>query len=328
MRSVTPSVFAVDFLALLLALTVLGTFAIVVVASILIASRHSLPVWQKIKAALAVLVWVVPAVAVVVVFVGFVGVRWSPRQAATISSTLNGSEMRVAVNSHSADTHFSTESTVSRTNPFAAAVWQEPQAASASSIGGLEGAAGLKVRKMSSEEPKWGTADNIVNGRELIPLDSQRFATLAEAESQITELALARVREQYQRDYPLLWERGTSAELVGLVDRYAVKDFVGEVLDKDFGNGIKGKMYRAHLRLDFSPEFRDGLQQTWRGKAVSQRLVALGSVLGLATLMLGTAAVYFRLDDATQGAYRRRLKLAAVAMISAGSLAAFQVLRL
>jgi hypothetical protein len=80
-------------------------------------------------------------------------------------------------------------------------------------------------------------------------------------------------------------------------------------------------MYRVHLRYDFSPQLQDALSSHWRGRTVEHRIGILGGMLGLVTLMLGTAAGYFRLDDATGGKYRRRLKLAAALVVAAGGLA-------
>ena len=58
----------------------------------------------------------------------------------------------------------------------------------------------------------------------------------------------------------------------------------------------------------------------WREQIVERRLWTLGSLLGVFTLILGATATYLRLDAATSGAYRLRLKLATVALIVAGGM--------
>src|SRR5262249_31756632 len=127
----------------------------------------------------------------------------------------------------------------------------------------------------------------------------------------------------YHDAYPLA---GDWTVPVALIDQNAVNAIVGEVFDKDFGNGVTGKMYRAHLRLDMNSSLRKALQGSWNNQIVNHRLIELGGILGLATLTLASLAGYYRLDDATHGQYRRRLKLAAAALVSAGGLVAWRLL--
>jgi len=47
------------------------------------------------------------------------------------------------------------------------------------------------------------------------------------------------------------------------------------------------------------------LHASWDEQIVNHRLMELGGVLGLVTLVLATSAGYFRLDDWTGGKYRR-----------------------
>jgi hypothetical protein len=187
------------------------------------------------------------------------------------------------------------------------------------------------VRRVSSEDPKLALPDAQSHDPHQFCLSSERFATLAEAEAHVTELAMARVRDLCAVEFPVIhdWLPRQPASnprfLIDLMNQYGVKELVGEVMDWDFKNGTTGKMYRAHLRFDFSPGLRDALERRWQAETAERRLILLGSLLGLVTLMLGTAAGYFRLDDATGGAYRGRLKLAALAVIAAGSVAAVGV---
>jgi hypothetical protein len=183
----------------------------------------------------------------------------------------------------------------------------------------------LTIRQTSSDAPEWAVQP--ASGTEtqnLVVLTSQRFATLEEAEMQITEKAAAEIREHCRREDP----DGCSGEVpVRLINEYAVRELIGEVLDQDFGNGIKGKMYRAHLKLDLgNPTLQTAVQRLWHSQVAEQRLVVLGTAAGLITLMLGAAAGFFRLDDLTGGQYRGRLKLAAASLIAAGGLLAVRVI--
>jgi hypothetical protein len=182
----------------------------------------------------------------------------------------------------------------------------------------------LKVRETKPEAPDWAGKDPLSSGESvLVPLSSERWVTLGEAEQQVTERAAEYIKQFYHDEYPL---RGDWTVPVSVIEKTAVSALVGEELDKDFGGeiGMK-KMYRAHLRLDVNPELRKALHASWHDQVVERRLTELGGLVALATLLLATAAGYFRLDDATNGQYRGRLKFASAALIAAGSLVAWRV---
>ncbi|MSR57147.1 MAG: hypothetical protein EXS05_05695 [Planctomycetaceae bacterium] len=294
----------------------------VLVATVLVSSRQSLGIWPRIKASLAVLIWVVPAMTVV----GLIAAR-SERN--FTSPSTNSTVVAQAVSLATAERVPAIEAEATNARERLAARGSAvPAMAAKASIATNElselarGEPRLKVRSTSSDDPQWNAKPRFVNGREVMCLSSQRFATLPLAEEHITSEALKQVKQHYQGEFPLSgdWQVPVSA-----VDHYGVKDLVGEVIDKDFGNGISAKMYRAHLQLDYSPELSDAIHESWRGQIVNHRLLILGSMLGLVTLMLSSAAGYFRLDELTGGAYRRRLKLAATAVIAAGSIVVAQV---
>lgn len=177
----------------------------------------------------------------------------------------------------------------------------------------------LKARQIASDPPQWVTEPAVpARDGSRIVVSSQRFATLDEAEAQLTGMVMETVRRHFHAEFPPY--QGTWEIPVSLVEAHAVKQVAGEVMDKDFGSGITGKMYRVHAELELSPGLRQAVYGTWRGQIVNHRLIILGSLLGLITLMLATAAGYFKLDDLSFGIYRGRLKLAAAALITAGSL--------
>ncbi len=162
----------------------------------------------------------------------------------------------------------------------------------------------LKVREMGTKKPDWAESDPVPSSDGvLVPFSSQRFATLAEAEQQVTDQAVEYVKEFYRAEYPL---PGDWTVPVSVIEKNAVTAIVGEEFEKDFGNGVTGKMYRAHLRLDVNSALRKGLIASWHDQIVAHRLTELGGCLGLATLCLATCAGYFRLDTLTAGQYRRR----------------------
>ncbi len=65
---------------------------------------------------------------------------------------------------------------------------------------------------------------------------------------------------------------------------------------------------------------RQALHESWHDQIVKQRLIMLGTGLGMVTVMLAASAGYFRLNEMTHGQYGGRLKLAAAALIGAAGL--------
>jgi len=179
----------------------------------------------------------------------------------------------------------------------------------------------LRARSIVYEEPDWARKGPVPDDKGiLVSLSSQRFATLDEAQQQVTRLAVGYVKNFYASEHPA---RGEWNVPVSVIDQYAVNTIVGQQIEKDFG-----KMYLVHLRLNLNDRLRGSLQETWRGQIVTQRLWMLGGGVGLMTLLLGTTAGYFRLDNLTGGKYRGRLKLAAVSLVSAAGLVAGAAVRL
>lgn len=104
-----------------------------------------------------------------------------------------------------------------------------------------------------------------------------------------------------------------------VLDTAVVQRYV-EPIQHDFGR-FTGEMYRVHWQVQLAPELRERLYAPWREQIVERRLGILVAFFGLVSLMLSAAAIYYRLDSLTAGAYRLRLKFAAFAVMAAGSLA-------
>jgi hypothetical protein len=342
----------------------LAFLACIAVVTVLLSARRPIIPFQKIKAAVVTLLWIVPALAVV----GMIGFRWESRHFdRQLPNVESQSAIREEVRStlrYDSSEPVSTVVTASVTKTVEmpaggaaiAAEAEQPAPAEAAvtarpvSISNVEAAANevaqarreerrrqrdanslmaphvdgvLKVVETHAGEPDWAGKEPVPSDKgTLVALSSQRFATLQEAEQQLTALAASYVREFYKDEYPL---SGGWTVPVSIIERNAVRKLVGETQEKDFGNGFQSTMYRAHLQLELNSAMRKALHDSWHGQIVSHRLTVLGSMLGLVTLMLATSAGYFRLDDLTGGLYRRRLKFAAASLIAAGSLVAVVV---
>jgi hypothetical protein len=84
-----------------------------------------------------------------------------------------------------------------------------------------------------------------------------------------------------------------------------------------------GPMVRLTAVVRFDKEFQDRVTQEWAKVHLSERLWYLGGGLGVVLLLLSLAYGYLKIDLATGGAYRWRLRLAAatilVGMAAAGA---------
>ena len=285
--------------------------AFVAVITVLLAARRPLFPFQQIKAVALTLLWVVPALAVV----GLIGLRAEPR--------------RVDFHLPSGDSRFTIREEVRSTvRPVSSESTSEDGAevvtkTAVKASNQLPADKVLKVLETRSGAPDWAEKEPQLSDKgTLVSLSSERFATLQEAEQQLTAKAVSFVREFYRDEYPL---SGDWTVPVSIIERNSMRKLVGETFNKDFGSGIQGTMYRAHLQLELNSAMRQALHDSWQGQIVSHRLTVLGSMLGLVTLMLATSAGYFRLDDLTGGLYRRRLKFAAASLIAAASLVAVVV---
>lgn len=301
----------------------LAGLAFVAVLTVLLAARRSILPMQQIKSVAVTVLWIVPALALV----GLIGMKFGIARVRTEyyrgqpSPSIHSSDVYEEVRSTVRGTASTSTSNAVPVSLTKTAERQTGNDVATFNSAGLDGV--LKVVETRVGAPDWADKDPQPNDKGiLVAIKSQRFATLEEAAQQLTARAVAYVKQFYQNEYPLA---GDCTVPVSILERIAVRNVVGETLDQDFGNGIRGTMYVAHAQLELNSALRQGLHDSWHGQIVSHRLTVLGSMLGLMTLMLATSAGYFRLDDLTGGLYRRRLKFAAASLVAAGSLVALVI---
>jgi len=141
--------------------------------------------------------------------------------------------------------------------------------------------------------------------------ESERQQAIALSESQANVSAMTQVRNYISQGYST-WVETPQLESI---TRSAYEKTFLESRDKEFG-----RVYRQHVLLKLSPELREMYYPFWKNAAANHRLVALGTIVGMITLLLGTMTAYLRLDQMTVGAYRGRLKLASLSLITAGAI--------
>jgi|SRR5579863_5425908 len=357
MSEILPPVPPISIGLTVLALAALGlaVLAGIAILTVLLAARRSILPMQQIKSAAVTLLWVAPALALV----GMVGATGLYFTRTTVVREDHGvvDEIRPVGRRHrqaarrivrTVKTQTGEVSVVEtgETSPVVSSVTQNqaeiPNTVAADNRNGSDSpvAEGAQQRDARIENrpptegvlnvvetrvgaPDWAEKDPQPSDKGvLVSLSSERFATLQEAQQQLTAKAVSYVRDFYHDEYPL---SGDWTVPVSLIEHTALRQVVGETYQQDFGSGIQGTMYRAHVQLELNSALRKGIHDSWHGQIVSHRLTVLGSMLGLLTLMLATSAGYFRLDELTGGLYRRRLKFAAASLVAAGSLVALVI---
>ena len=159
--------------------------------------------------------------------------------------------------------------------------------------------------------------DDHENPTNVFVLSSKQYATVDEAEEQVRSAAIGKIREDFHRRHG---DQGHWTIPPALVQD-AIRHRHVEPITHTTGT-VDFEVYRVHTQVVIDPPLRAELHNVWREQISQRRLWTLGCLLGFVTLIIGAGAAYLRLDLLTQGAYRRRLKLATVALIAAGGLAA------
>ncbi len=169
--------------------------------------------------------------------------------------------------------------------------------------------------------PDWAKTEIVdEDNRKLVVVQGGFAGTESEADHDTLEAARLVLGDAIQRAYPKVgkWLPPTEA-----VREVAVRlTYVEKIPRKTLSSGTPFIVYRAYKQVELSPKVYSQLLSNWKEEVVPRRLEALAGFAALLTLTFATGAAYFRLDDRTQGRYRGRLKVAAVAVIGAGAAAA------
>jgi hypothetical protein len=151
-------------------------------------------------------------------------------------------------------------------------------------------------------------------------LTSDQWATVDEADAQLTTLAAAELSRYLAAEHPQA--AGWVPDAGAIVQSGAVTRRVHETSTLPIGE-FNPPLYRVYWQLELTPTVRDQLFEAWRPFAVSQRLVWLGAALGAATLLFAALAAILRFGGARPPRARPALSKATVAaaLIAAGAAA-------
>jgi hypothetical protein len=170
-----------------------------------------------------------------------------------------------------------------------------------------------------TELPAWVTATS--NGDDSLPrtYTSGLWVTTDEADQELLRHVAPELQHYFWSEYPAAAGWSPAPEMI--VPSGAVARRCYETVPVQFGEHTQ-TMHKAHWQVARTPEVARYFFDKWRPLAVQQRLVRAGAVIGLLTLVFGALGAYYRLNAATAGRFRGRLRFATGAVCIAGGLAA------
>jgi len=118
-------------------------------------------------------------------------------------------------------------------------------------------------------------------------------------------------------DSYVTWRIGDEAgSQVQLPEDYAREHLVKEEWLEKAGTSL-GEEFNLYALLSFDRQVEGKLQDTWNQIVLGARLLLSAAILGGVLLILAVVYGYLKIDLATAGAYRGRLRFAAAATILA-----------
>lgn len=168
----------------------------------------------------------------------------------------------------------------------------------------------IRARNTQETEPEWVSDPSKVPANMFV-VSGQRFATLDEAEGQLTDEVLLKLVEILSR------ETNVAIVTPGLADQYAVKQCVAQSFKKDFG-AVAGthEMFRVHALVESNEVFRHIASEAGRTEKVKRRIAGLSVIGGCAGFVLLAVAGFFNLNYRTGGRYRFRLLFASALLLA------------
>ena len=129
--------------------------------------------------------------------------------------------------------------------------------------------------------------------------------------------ALSRAVDKYKQTCLGPGAQGRVRLPLSYVQEHVVKDTYEEWHDYSVG-----RMVKLHALMEFTPETKARIVEAWKQAVIQERIWVLGAAALGVLLVLATAYSYLKIDLATRGKYRGRLRLAAatalVALAAAG----------
>lgn len=192
-------------------------------------------------------------------------------------------------------------------------VAQPPSAVSSDSA--QPGAAVLQVKTDSNKKPAWIDATpQLVDDAYQMSISVGPYTTRAECDVKLPE-ALQEALEQYVE--VCLGEQTT--EHVRIPIEHLRQQIVKEQWEETRRHSV-GPMVWLHVLLKFDRKLKDQVLEAYRQAIISRRMQSAGTWAAMGLGLLAVAFGYLKIDLATGGAYRGRLRFG-IAMVILGVIA-------
>jgi len=289
---------AVHLLLLMVAVIVLIVLGAIVAIASLLSS-------EKGRTALKVLL-IVPALAIVVGLLALVGHRTRIERQARLAERVRLEQRLEAQKAKEALLREHTDETSDRvaTDAVAAAESDEAEAEPAPAV----------------HRPDWVEAEpRKVGGAYQMAIAVGPYSTRLECDRELPE-ELNRAIDEYVSVYigpracghvrlPLQYIQDEIVKENWLEQKQVVISPKGQIPEK------RVAMAQLHVLLEFDHAVNARIQEAWNTVVVRERLYGVGALTATLLVLLSTVYGYLRIDLATGGAYRGRLRLAAAAVI-------------
>ena len=179
--------------------------------------------------------------------------------------------------------------------------------------------AGFTTQPLSGERPEWlDRAPGMQDQTYLVAVKSGLWSSGAECQEAL-DGAIARSVQQYLAGF--LGDDRAAAQ-IEIEPAYLRQRLVKQPVYAETVEASVGPMHEWHALLEFDQDLRSDLRRMWDASKVSLRLRYAACGFGAVIAALGTLLAQLKLDLATRGMYRRRLRWGsglAILLVTAGA---------
>lgn len=161
---------------------------------------------------------------------------------------------------------------------------------------------------LAGNRPKWTEDQDKTSGDiRRIVLTSQIWSTEEEANEELSARTAALLQSDFKSRHDGLFDPDVDRFLsVVRAVELAVKEKYVERFDQNFGS-FTSPMNRVWWQVELSPVVRTEIYPAWKLAVVQNRIIALGTILAIVTLLANTYAMFGRLKQASRGTVRAAL---------------------
>ena len=173
--------------------------------------------------------------------------------------------------------------------------------------------------QVTTARPDWvDRAPGIQGQTYCVAVKSGLWTTDGECQQAI-QTAIVKAVDEYLTNY---FGDDRAPQLVAIEPAYLRQHLVKQPVYSETVDASVGSMRQLHALVEFDDDLRAELHRLWRQAFVSNRLRDAAGGFALVLAALGTLFAYLKLDLATGGQYRRRLRWAsglAILLVAAGA---------